>query len=65
MCANMACYTFNNAYMLQRFALNNSNFSIIIIVQPCYYIYIYKYKKQLQKIERKVGIEYQKAYKQG
>ena len=28
--------------------------------------YIYnKYKKQLQKIERKVGMEYQKAYKQG
>ena len=25
----------------------------------------YKYKKQLQKIERKVGMEYQKAYKQG
>ena len=24
-----------------------------------------KYKKQLQKIERKVGMEYQKAYKQG
>ena len=28
-------------------------------------LYIYKYKKQLQKIERKVGMEYQKAYKQG
>ena len=29
---------------------------------PC----IYKYKKQLQKIERKVGMaEYQKEYKQG
>ena len=27
--------------------------------------YYYKYKKQLQKIERKVGMEYQKAYKQG
>ena len=26
---------------------------------------MYKYKKQLQKIERKVGIEYQKEYKQG
>ena len=26
---------------------------------------IYKYKKQLQKIEKKVGMEYQKAYKQG
>ena len=26
---------------------------------------LYKYKKQLQKIERKVGMEYQKAYKQG
>ena len=25
----------------------------------------YKYKKQLQKIEREVGMEYQKAYKQG
>ena len=25
----------------------------------------YKYKKQLQKIEKKVGMEYQKAYKQG
>ena len=25
----------------------------------------YKYKKQLQKIERKVGMEYQKEYKQG
>ena len=24
-----------------------------------------KYKKQLLKIERKVGMEYQKAYKQG
>ena len=30
----------------------------------CYPI-LYKYKKQLQKIERKVGMEYQKAYKQG
>ena len=28
-------------------------------------LYIHKYKKQLQKIERKVGMEYQKAYKQG
>ena len=28
-------------------------------------IYIYKYKKQLQKIEKKVGMVYQKAYKQG
>ena len=26
---------------------------------------VYKYKKQLQKIEKKVGMEYQKAYKQG
>ena len=26
---------------------------------------LYKYKKQLQKIEKKVGMEYQKAYKQG
>ena len=25
----------------------------------------YKYKKQLQKIEKKVGMEYQKAHKQG
>ena len=25
----------------------------------------YKYKKQLQKIEREVGMEYQKEYKQG
>ena len=24
--------------------------------------YCYKYKKQLQKIEKKVGMEYQKAY---
>ena len=30
-----------------------------------YYILYYKYKKQLQKIEKKVGMEYQKAYKQG
>ena len=29
---------------------------------PCI---LYKYKKQLQKIEKKVGMEYQKAYKQG
>ena len=30
------------------------------------YVFIFdKYKKQLQKIERKVGMEYQKAYKQG
>ena len=27
--------------------------------------YIYKYKKQLQKIEKEVEMEYQKAYKQG
>ena len=27
--------------------------------------YLYKYKKQLQKIEKTVGMEYQKAYKQG
>ena len=27
--------------------------------------FIYKYKKQLQKIEKKVGMEYQKEYKQG
>ena len=26
---------------------------------------LYKYKKQLPKIEKKVGMEYQKAYKQG
>ena len=26
---------------------------------------VYKYKKQLQKIEKKVGMEYQIAYKQG
>ena len=29
------------------------------------YKFINKYKKQLQKIEKKVGMEYQKAYKQG
>ena len=28
-------------------------------------VIVYEYKKQLQKIERKVGMEYQKAYKQG
>ena len=28
-------------------------------------IYYYKYKKQLQKIEKEVEMEYQKAYKQG
>ena len=31
------------------------------VLIPCNY----KYKKQLHKIERKVGMEYQKAYKQG
>ena len=29
------------------------------------FVCINKYKKQLQKIEKKVGMEYQKAYKQG
>ena len=39
---------------------------ICIVVVICHHHYIvYKYKKQLQKIERKVGMEYQKAYKQG
>ena len=28
-------------------------------------IYLYKYKKQLQKLGKKVGTEYQKEYKQG
>ena len=32
-------------------------------VKRAHSLYIYKYKKQLQKI-KKVGMEYQKAYKQ-
>ena len=35
-------------------------------MSPCFTplspLFLYKYKKQLQKIERKVGIEYQKEY---
>ena len=47
---------------------------VVMSVRPCAcnqqdfvhgYILIYKYKKQLQKIEKKVGMVYQKAYKQG
>ena len=38
---------------------------VVISATTGQYIYIYKYKKQLQKIEKKVGMEYQKAIKQG
>ena len=46
-----------------------SALAIVIHLQKntlaCTSAIVYKYKKQLQKIEKKVGMEYQKAYKQG
>ena len=39
--------------------------SILLLAVSELSLLYYKYKKQLQKIERKVGMEYQKAYKQG
>ena len=37
----------------------------VIVIRYTKKLYKYKYKKQLQKIEKKVGMEYQKAYKHG